>query len=45
MLWKILNPVLETRYGDAYPNHRDNNWRKCMGIEPTGEISHPPHRF
>lgn len=21
------------------------NWRKYMGIEPTGEISHPPHRF
>lgn len=22
-----------------------SNWRKHMGIEPTGEISHPPHRF
>lgn len=20
-----------------------NGWRKHMGIEPTGEISHPPH--
>lgn len=22
-----------------------SSWRKHMGIEPTGEISHPPHRF
>ena len=21
------------------------DWRKRMGIEPTEEISHPPHRF
>jgi hypothetical protein len=30
---------------DHYYNseHARMLWRKHMGIEPTGEISHPPH--